>query len=146
MPFDWCFAALRTAQGRRALPGALAALALLAAACGGGYSRAEVRYNLAQDLLEERQWEAALIELDAAIALDPSLLHAHFERGRLYLTLGNYERAQVDLTEALRADPGDARAYRYRITASMVLGDLDRALCDAAALSYLSGEGALVPY
>ena len=53
-------------------------------------------------------YDEALVDYVVAIDRDPKLTYCYFNRGGLYLTLGEYQKAIIDFTEALgerRDDP-----------------------------------------
>lgn len=127
------------------VPGLCAAIAVSTIACGEGYSRAEVHYNLGRELASEGDTRGAVAEYSEALRLEPALTAAHYARGLAWLQLGEYEGAQADLTAAISLDPGLTEAYRYRITADMVTGNIDRAFRDSYLLAALrAGENLLV--
>jgi tetratricopeptide (TPR) repeat protein len=112
-------------------------LLLSALACGDGYSRAEVRYNLGRELAAQGDLEEAIDEFNLAIELDPGLTPGYYARALVYLRLGEIPDAADDLTAVIRLDPGHADAYRYRITTDMLTGDLERAFEDSMLLAHL---------
>jgi len=122
----------------------LCLIAAGAAACGEGYSRAEVRYNLGRELAADGDAESAIQEFDEAIRLDPAFTAAYYARGLSWLGAGDYRAAARDLTAAIALDPGLAEAYRYRITADMVTGNVDRAFSDSYLLAALYAGPGLV--
>ncbi len=88
--------------------------ALVAGLLGGlGQSAAE---HLASgiELLQQNQATAALVELEAALRLDPHSAATRFHLGRALLAVGQLERAAGELQSALpgSADPG---AVRYQL-------------------------------
>lgn len=119
---------------------------VLLTGCGDGYSRAEVRYNLARDLAADGDYDAAVQELTEAIRHDPGFVAAHYERGLARLALGDYASAGEDLTAAIALDPGLTEAYRYRITSDMNTGNLDRAFSDSYLFAALRAGPAVVAY
>jgi len=72
---------------------------------------AEQHYNAGVALLEEGQYEQAILELDKAIELDPTIevdpayAAAYHDRGLNYSNQGKYDLAIADLTRALELDP-----------------------------------------
>ena len=84
---------------------------------------AEQHYNAGVALLEEGQYEQAILELDKAIELDPTIevdpayAAAYHDRGLDYSNRGKYDLAIADLTRALEldttieVDPAYAAAY-----------------------------------
>ena len=79
--------------------------------------------------------EAALAELDAAIALDENMAEAWFDRSTIHLDRSDWLAAECDASRALELDDALARAWRTRGIARYKLGrlvdaaeDLNRAL------------------
>ena len=64
---------------------------------------------------------------------DPKLSFCFFNRGSLYLTLGEYRKAVDDLTEALGGKPGEPNALSRRGQAHEALGEKGQALDDFRA-------------
>jgi tetratricopeptide (TPR) repeat protein len=48
---------------------------------------AELRYLLGAELAQQKKYEAAVVEMSNALALDPNLHFARFQLGLLYLTM-----------------------------------------------------------
>ncbi|MFF4352041.1 tetratricopeptide repeat protein [Streptomyces sp. NPDC001530] len=83
----------------------------------------------------DRDFERALAEYEAALALDPELERAYYGRGVTRAELRDYEGAIADLDHADALSPGKARILfvrgdYHRITGhyEQALADLDRAL------------------
>jgi Flp pilus assembly protein TadD len=68
---------------------------------------------LARMAREERDFQTARRELDAAIRLEPNNPLAHREMGALLFTMGNYDLARSFYIRALRGDPEDRSAMGY---------------------------------
>ncbi|MCL2729386.1 MAG: tetratricopeptide repeat protein [Actinomycetia bacterium] len=113
-----------------------AALALLLSRPGlDPAGRAEAHVALGRELLWTGDDNAALVEYDRAIALDPALGSAHHERGRVLMLRGAHDDAERSLDRAVALLPrtagvfaarGDARRLAGR--PSDALADLDRAI------------------
>ncbi|MDP6130273.1 MAG: tetratricopeptide repeat protein, partial [Dehalococcoidia bacterium] len=58
--------------------------------------------------------EAAIMEFDQAIQLDPQLALTYIYRGQHYLDVGEFQRAIQDFDRAIRLDPQSALAYNGR--------------------------------
>ena len=67
--------------------------------------RAELRVELASAYYAEGQYSTALKEVDAALAIDPSLAGAHGLRGLVLMQTGQDKQAERSLREALRLAP-----------------------------------------
>lgn len=74
--------------------------------------------------------EQAIPEYDRAIALDPSLAEANYNRGRAYDMLGDYEKAIADFDRAIALKQDWAEAYRARGRAYRESGNAERSLED----------------
>ena len=68
---------------------------------------------LARMAREERDFQTARRELDAAIRLEPNNPVAHREMGALLFTIGNYDLARSFYIRALRGDPNDRSSMGY---------------------------------
>lgn len=92
--------------------------------------RGNARYELGQ-------YEAALADHAAALALDPNSSLAHNSRGAAYYQLGEYERAITAYNAALALNPDYAAAYNNRGAAYNQLGEYQQAVAsyDAALAS-----------
>jgi len=85
-------------------------------------------YSAGVALIHDRKYEAAVAELDKAIALRPAYANALIARGSARISLGRYPDAAQDYSAARAADPalaaplfGLAEAYRQ-------MGDVPRAI------------------
>jgi tetratricopeptide (TPR) repeat protein len=92
---------------------------------------------------EQGDYEAAMLEYDEAIRLDPEYARAYYDRGTIYSTLGQYEQAILEYDEAIRLDPKDVWAFGNRGSAYLDLGQYQRALQDYDEAIRLDPEEAL---
>lgn len=74
---------------------------------------AEPHIFLARMAREERDYQTARRELDAAIRLEPNNHVAHREMGALLFTIGNYDLARSFYIRALRGDATDRSSMGY---------------------------------
>jgi tetratricopeptide (TPR) repeat protein len=95
---------------------------------------------------EKYDHEAALRDLDAAIAADPRFGLAWHERSYTYGELRDFPRAVADSDQDVKLRPNEADAYRERAFARHGLGDLKGAWEDRAKVVALEPKsaGALV--
>jgi tetratricopeptide (TPR) repeat protein len=103
---------------------------------------AEQHYNAGVALLEEGQYEQAILELDKALELDPTIevdpayAAAYHDRGLDYSNQGKYGHAIADLTRAIEldptieVDPAYAAAYHDRGLNYSNRGKYDLAIAD----------------
>ncbi|MDJ0513948.1 MAG: tetratricopeptide repeat protein [Methyloceanibacter sp.] len=75
-----------------------------------------------------------LLDLEAAVAIDPKYAQAHAEIGWIAAELGNYQRAVEANTKAIKLDPTYSVAYSNRCLAynNLKQGDLAMADCNDA--------------
>src|SRR5688572_10990159 len=68
----------------------------------------EIRYLLGAELAQQRQYDEAILELSAAVALDPLLHVARFQLGLLHITMAQTQHATAVLAplEALSDESG----------------------------------------
>jgi len=85
--------------------------------------------NMSSNLSWTRSLPLALADYSVAIDKDAALTRCYFNRGNLYLMLGEYQRAIDDFTEALGPSK-DAVILARRGQAYEALGRLDEALTD----------------
>jgi tetratricopeptide (TPR) repeat protein len=91
--------------------------------------------NRGRALIDKRDFDGAIAELNEAIRLDPENAEAYKHRGNAYLHVkSDLDRALPDLNEAVRLDPGNYGAHDSRGLAYFLKGDHDRALADFEAL------------
>jgi tetratricopeptide (TPR) repeat protein len=64
-----------------------------------------------------RQFDRALDDFNAAIALSPNESLAYYNRGNVYYDLGRFARAARDYSAALKLDPDNALFYYNRALA-----------------------------
>lgn len=103
-----------------------------------GHSTANLELQLGAACLQLGELDAAAIALGAALALDPSLYHAHALLARVRADLGDAAGAEASLREAERHAPDDAPAWRdmgQRHAEYWRWDDADRLLDRAAALA-----------
>ena len=99
-----------------------------APAVSGDEASARQHYSSGVALMHDRKYEAAVAELDQAIALRPGYANALIARGSARISLGRFPEAAQDYAAARSADPtlaaplfGLAEAYRQ-------MGDSGRAI------------------
>ncbi len=93
------------------------------------------------------RYEAALIDLNRALDLNPELVWAIANRGAAYRWMGRFEESLADLNKAIEQDPNDAWAIANRGITYRRLGrydesveDFDRALKLAPDLAWAFGS------
>ena len=92
----------------------------------------------AMALHDAGQYEGAILDCSAAIALDPKDADYYINRGATYDALKCYELARNDYNKALRLSPNNPDAYNNRGVCCRLAGDYAQALEDynsAIALS-----------
>lgn len=87
----------------------------------------ELRYLLAAHMAQQRDYDSAVLEFSAAIALNPQLHGARFQLGLLHLTLGQLQHAFTVL--APLEDLGDGAALKFFMRGLMALARDDFAAC-----------------
>jgi tetratricopeptide (TPR) repeat protein len=99
-----------------------------APASSGDETAARQHYSAGVGLMHDRKYEAAVAELDQAIALRPGYANALIARGSARISLGRFAEAAQDYAAARSAEPtlaaplfGLAEAYRQ-------MGDSGRAI------------------
>ena len=77
-----------------------------------------------------RDLDAAIAELDAAIAIDASKPNSYFMRAAAYAAKKDYDKAIVDLDQAIKLDASHGDFFLLRGIVYRDKGDLDRALTE----------------
>ena len=95
-------------------------------------------------LFEQGEYEAAILEYDEAIRLDPEYARAYYDRGTVYGALGQYEQAIQEYNEAIRLDPEDVWALGNRGSSYFDLGQYQRAIQDFDEAARLNPEEGLI--
>ena len=93
------------------------------------------------EVASARAYEEALRDLDRALALDPSLAFAWFNKGCIYYALRDYTSALQCYNEAIRINPELGNAWYNRGITYMRLGNS----AEAAANLSKAGELGIVP-
>jgi len=78
------------------------------------WTPAETANYKAVDLFEAGKTNEALAVFGQAIALNPNYAEPVYNRGKAYLTLGNYNAALSDLNQAATLTPSNADIYNQR--------------------------------
>ena len=107
--------------------------ALIDAKTETGRTLAIALCNRGYVLTERKQYERALIDLDAGIKVDPTYACLFSNRGRAFGFLNELDKAIADYDEAIRLNPNFALAYNNRGDAWRLKGDLERAIADFGA-------------
>ena len=78
--------------------------------------------------MAKQDWRTALVELQEAVRLDPSLVQAFFSMGTIHYTRGSPLAAMQAYREALRLKPDFAEAhYRLGLVLKVIGKDKDAA-------------------
>lgn len=88
----------------------------------------QIRYLLGAELAQQRRYDEAILELSAAIALDPLLHVARFQLGLLHITMAQTQHSTAVLAP-LEALPDDsALKYFKRGLDALIVDELATAL------------------
>ncbi|MFT3930900.1 MAG: tetratricopeptide repeat protein [Spongiibacteraceae bacterium] len=79
---------------------------------------------------EQGQIDAALAKVEQALALDPQLVKARFDRAQILLAQGQTQRAVADLDVAVAKEPTNQRYLGARCVALVVAGKEKEGLAD----------------
>ena len=60
------------------------------------------------------EYDKALVDVNLALAIEPSFVDAYVSRGAIWYNKGEYDKAVADDNSALAIDPGSAQAYSDR--------------------------------
>jgi tetratricopeptide (TPR) repeat protein len=122
-----------------------------AAAVAGNPGDVNARLSLAYAYQQDAQYEAALAEYDKVIQQDPKSTAALYNKGVIFMTLGDAKKGEAALWAALKIDPGNALAakelgqyystkgqYKSLLVAVLPVVESKPTLAD---LQYLAGLG-----
>ena len=92
-------------------------------------------------LVAQRNFDAAINDLNEAIKLKPDEVSSHRFRAYAYLSKGDWNNAVQDYSIVLRTEKNDPEAYERRAYVEMQLKDYDKALADySEAIKLKSNE------
>ncbi|MBK7382861.1 MAG: tetratricopeptide repeat protein [Flavobacteriales bacterium] len=77
-----------------------------------------------------KEYEMAITDLTAAIALKPENAWAYTSRGSAFAKLGQHDKAIADFDRVIQLDPKNEEAYNNRGWSRKALGDTDGACAD----------------
>jgi tetratricopeptide (TPR) repeat protein len=127
----------------------VALLVLLICDCSVLATPADVACKRGKELLEKKDYKAAIIALDQAISLDPKNPKAYSTRGLTYWYLGQHQKAIKDfksaiiaLDQAIKLDPKNAKAYVSRGEVHGYLGQYQKEIDDYSKLIELDPKNA----
>jgi tetratricopeptide (TPR) repeat protein len=86
---------------------------------------AELRYLLGAELAQQKDYDAAVVEMNAALALDPNLHFARFQLGLLYLTLAQPANSLATWAPLEELDEMAALKYFKRGLEALIRDDFD---------------------
>jgi tetratricopeptide (TPR) repeat protein len=106
--------------------GALAVVVGIVLGAGGAYAQSADEFVLsARQLIDNRQFEAALQELDRALEEDENHASAHYLKGIALGNLGREREALDEFVLASELNPGWADAHRWAAVAALNTRNLD---------------------
>jgi tetratricopeptide (TPR) repeat protein len=82
------------------------------------------------EALNKMDVAAAMAAYSTALDADPKHAQAAYQRGRIFLKIGEPQKAIADFTTTILAMPTDGRAYARRGEAKVVLKALEQAFAD----------------
>lgn len=107
---------------------ALALFSLLAASPPGQGPPADVHLGRGYQLIQDEQWEEASKEFQAALAINPNLVHARYQLAVCLFALGDRERSRQEF-ERIASEPGIAAMVTYYVgRLDLLSGDNARAI------------------
>lgn len=119
--------------GKFRLATILTALVFAVSACDSAEDRLQKHLTGGEELIEQEQYEKAVIEFRNALELDDKSVPAHLGMARIYERRGNYPAMVAHLNKALEVQPDNVDAL-VRLGQIMMLGNqFDEALVNADA-------------
>jgi tetratricopeptide (TPR) repeat protein len=86
---------------------------------------AELRYLLGAELAQQKEYDAAVIEMSNALALDPKLHFARFQLGLLYLTMAQPANSLATWAPLEELDETAALKFFKRGLEALIRDDFD---------------------
>jgi len=86
---------------------------------------AELRYLLGAELAQQKEYEAAVVEMHTALELDPNLHFARFQLGLLYLTMAQPNQSIATWAPLEQLDESVALKYFKRGLEALIRDDFD---------------------
>jgi tetratricopeptide (TPR) repeat protein len=86
---------------------------------------AELRYLLGAELAQQREYDAAVVEMNTALQLDPQLHYARFQLGLLYLTMAQPNQSIATWAPLEELDEGAALKYFKRGLEALIRDDFE---------------------
>ena len=86
---------------------------------------AELRYLLGAELAQQREYDAAVVEMNTALGLDPNLHFARFQLGLLYLTMAQPDHSIATWAPLEALDERAALKYFKRGLEALIRDDFD---------------------
>ncbi len=95
-----------------AMATALVAVLLIAATgCKGNPETVKKKYlESGQSYVEKKQYDAAVIQFQKALQVDPKYAEAHYQLGMTYLRQQRVKEAYAQLNQAAKLNPKDVKA------------------------------------
>ncbi|HZU98551.1 MAG TPA: protein kinase, partial [Planctomycetota bacterium] len=87
-------------------------------------------HNLGKALRDKRNYTDAISKFDRAIALDPELADAFYDRGTCYLKIGNFVPGILDFSRALELNPRFADQFYNKVYQVSYVVDLNRVITE----------------
>lgn len=106
--------------------------------------RAVALTNRGSARYRQKDFDAAIADLDEAIKLNPKLSGAYFNRGTAYYRKNDAKRAMADFTEANRLDPKNVDVLVNRAILYFELDDNAHAVADMDAAIRLAPKFAML--
>ncbi len=106
--------------------------------CSSGLDAKGTAYVKGRQLLMNKEYDAAIEQLNKVIELDEKYVMAYTLRGNCYSALKKNDEAIKDFSKAIELDPNNRGAYLGRSSAYKALGKLPQAKSDALKASKIS--------
>lgn len=114
----------------------------LTAAIEANAADAGLRYKRGAAYYKRGQLDAAIVDFDAALAIDPESTSAILGRAYCQLRKREYRKAESDFNAVLKRDPSVTDAFAFRAVARREQGDVEGAIADLGSALALEPERA----
>ncbi len=106
--------------------------------CSSGLDAKGTAYVKGRQLLMNKEYDAAIEQLNKVIELDEKYVMAYTLRGNCYSALKKNDEAIKDFSKAIELDPNNRGAYVGRSSAYKAMGKLPQSKSDALKASKIS--------
>jgi tetratricopeptide (TPR) repeat protein len=106
--------------------------------CSPGLDAKGTFFVKGQELLNSKDYDAAIEQFNKVIEIDEKYVQAYYFRGSCYSALKKNDEAIKDFSKAIELDPDNRGAYVSRSSAYKAMGKLPQSKADALKAKKIS--------